>query len=109
MAEHQCALAFLLKTMFAGHGALALTHARSAEYSFVYFFFFNGLSFHLSVAFASHLLGYNMSWGITSKARAFCPCQATSCSVTPRSEDLHGWQPCRPQAPCELQNSAPVC
>jgi hypothetical protein len=27
------------------------------------------LSFHLSVAFASHLLGYNMSWGITSKAR----------------------------------------
>lgn len=33
----------------------------------VFFFFFNGLSFHLSAAFASHLLGFRMSWGSTSK------------------------------------------
>jgi len=33
----------------------------------VFFFFFNGLSFHLSAAFASHLLGFRMSWGSTTK------------------------------------------
>jgi hypothetical protein len=33
----------------------------------VFFFFFNGLSFHLSAAFASHLLGFKMSWGSTTK------------------------------------------
>lgn len=37
------------------------------KYSLVFFFFFNGLSFHLSAAFASHLLGFQMSWGSTSK------------------------------------------
>ena len=33
----------------------------------MFFFFFNGLSFHLSAAFASHLLGFQMSWGSTCK------------------------------------------
>ena len=33
----------------------------------LFFFFFNGLSFHLSAAFASHLLGFKMSWGSTTK------------------------------------------
>lgn len=37
------------------------------RHSLVFFFFFNGLSFHLSAAFASHLLGFNMSWGSTTK------------------------------------------
>lgn len=37
------------------------------RYVIVFFFFFNGLSFHLSAAFASHLLGFRMSWGSTSK------------------------------------------
>jgi len=62
----------------------------------VYLVFFLGLSFHLSVAFASHLLGYNMSWGITSKARlsplpgqqhTASPAPAT-CPRTPR------WRTC---------------
>ncbi len=37
------------------------------RYSLVFFFFFNGLSFHLSAAFASHLLGFKMTWGSTTK------------------------------------------
>lgn len=41
--------------------------AVGGRYIVVFFFFFNGLSFHLSAAFASHLLGFRMSWGSTSK------------------------------------------
>ena len=33
----------------------------------VFFFFFNGLSFHLSAAFVHHLFGFRMTWGSTSK------------------------------------------
>jgi hypothetical protein len=37
------------------------------RYGPFFLLFFNGLSFHLSAAFASHLLGFRMSWGSTSK------------------------------------------
>ena len=52
-------------------GFSSLPHAawQNVRYSMQFFFLFNGISFHLSVAFASHLLGYEMQWGITSKVR----------------------------------------
>ena len=53
-------------------GFSSLPHAawQNIRYSMQFFFLFNSISFHLSVAFASHLLGYEMQWGITSKVRA---------------------------------------
>lgn len=52
-------------------GFSSLPHAawQNIRYSVQFFFLFNSISFHLSVAFASHLLGYQMQWGITSKVR----------------------------------------
>ena len=52
-------------------GFSSLPHAawQNIRYSMQFFFLFNSISFHLSVAFASHLLGYQMQWGITSKVR----------------------------------------
>ena len=53
-------------------GFSSLPHAawQNLRYSMQFFFLFNSISFHLSVAFASHLLGYEMQWGITSKVRS---------------------------------------
>ena len=43
-------------------GFCSLLHAawQNMRYCVQFLFFFNGISFHLSVAFASHLLGYEM-------------------------------------------------
>lgn len=52
-------------------GFCSLLHAawQNLRFCLQFLFFFNGISFHISVAFVSHLLGYEMQWGITAKAR----------------------------------------
>ena len=35
------------------------------------FFFFGGLSIHLSTALLAHLFSYNITWGATKKVRQF--------------------------------------
>ena len=80
------------------------------RYSLVFFFFFNGLSFHLSAAFASHLLGFRMSWSSTTKevvdTNFFKEVKFSACSASlPLSCTDHVQTPCKPsisayQLPC---------
>ena len=66
-------------------GFCSLLHAafQNLRYCLQFLFFFNGISFHISVAFASHLLGYEMQWGITAKARevSLSSCMHICCQV----------------------------
>ncbi|KAG6334613.1 hypothetical protein ID866_4474 [Astraeus odoratus] len=60
-------LGFTLLEYRLGHRSLLSSLSENLTWIPFFFFFFGGLSIHLSQALLAHLLSYNMTWGATKK------------------------------------------
>ncbi|KAF9231782.1 glycosyl transferase family group 2-domain-containing protein [Melanogaster broomeanus] len=60
-------LGFTLLEYRLGHRTLLTSLAENLKWVPFFFFFFGGLSIHLSVALLAHLFSYNITWGATKK------------------------------------------
>ncbi|KAH8830090.1 glycosyl transferase family group 2-domain-containing protein [Flagelloscypha sp. PMI_526] len=60
-------LAFTLLEYRLGHRSLISAFVESVTWIPFFFFFFGGLSLHLTIAILAHLFSYNIQWGATKK------------------------------------------